>query len=65
MANGTERMRQNRFILNAIESEFMTISHSRHHNSLNELKEIRVNQEILGRVAKTKYLGLNIDEYLS
>ena len=43
----------------------MVISHSRHHNSLNELMEIKVNQEIIGRVTKTKYLGLNIDEYLS
>ena len=43
----------------------MVISHSRHHNILNELKEIKVNQEIIGRVTKTKYIGLNIGEYLS
>jgi len=43
----------------------VVISHSRHPNSLNELKEIRVNQELIGRVTKTKYIGLNIYEYLS
>ena len=43
----------------------MVISHSRHYNSLNELKQIKVNQEIISRFAKTKYLVLDIDEYLS
>ena len=65
VANVAEWIRQNRLSLNANKSEFMVISHPRHHNSLNELKEIRVNQEIIGRVTKTIYLSLNIDEYLS
>ena len=43
----------------------MAIRHSRHDNSLNELKEIKLNQEIIGEVSKTKNLGLNIEEYLS
>ena len=29
------------------------------------LRKFKVNQEIIGRVTKTKYLGLNLDEYLS
>ena len=58
-------MRQNRLNLNANKSEFMVISHSKHHNSLNELKEIEVNQKIIGRVTKTNYLVLKIDENLS
>ena len=65
MANVAEWMRQNRLSLNANKCEFMVISRSRHHNILNELKEIKVNQEIIGRVTKTKYIGLNIGEYLS
>ena len=40
MANVAGWMRQNRLSLNANKSEFMVISHSRHHKSLNELKEI-------------------------
>ena len=43
----------------------MVISHSIHHNSPNELKEIEVSQEIIGWVTKTKFIGLNIDENLS
>ena len=65
MANVAEWMRQNRLRLNANRGVFMVISHSRHCNSLNELEEIKVNQEIIGRVTETKHLGLNIDEYLS
>ena len=34
-----------------------SINHSRHHNSLNELKE--TSQEIVGSATKTKYLGLD------
>ena len=65
MANFAEWMRQNRLSLNANKSEFTVISLSRHYNSLNELKEIKVNQKIIGRVTRTKYLSLKIDEYLS
>jgi len=43
----------------------MVISHSGHHNSLYERNEVKVNQEIIVRVTKTKYLGLNIDENLN
>jgi len=72
MANFAEWMRQNRLSLNANKSEFMVISLSRHYmisifkiQSLNELKEIKVNQKTIGRVTRTKYLSLKIDEYLS
>ena len=65
MANVAEWMRQNRLSLNANKCKFMVIRHSRRHNNLDELNEIEVNQEKIGRVAKTKYLGLNIDENLS
>ena len=65
MANVAEWMRQNRRSLNANKSEFMVIRHSRKHNNLEELNEIEVSQEKIGRVTKTKYLGLNIDENLS
>ena len=56
-------MRQNRFSLNANKRELMVIRHSRQHNNLDELNEIEVNHEKIGRV--TKYIGLNIDENLS
>ena len=65
MANLAEWMRQNRLRLNANKSQFMVIRHSRQHNNLDELNEIEVNQEKIGRITKTKYLGLNIDENLS
>ena len=58
-------MRQNRLSLNVNKSEFIFIRHSRQHNNLDELDEIEVNQEKIGRVIKTKYLSLNIDENLS
>ena len=54
MANVVEWMSQNKLSLFANESEFKVIRHSRHHNSLNELKEIKVNQEKIGRATKTK-----------
>ena len=62
MANVAEWMRRNGLIFNASKGEFMVISQLRHHNSLKYLKEIEVNQEIIDRVAKTKCLGLIIDE---
>ena len=65
MANVAEWMRQNRLSLNANKSKFMVIRHSRQHNNLDELNEIEVNQEKIGRVTKTKYHGLNIEENLS
>ena len=65
MANVAEWMRQNRLSLNANKSEFMVIRHSRQHNNLEKRNEIEVSQEKIGRVTKTKYLGLNIDENLS
>ena len=58
-------VRQNRLSLNANKSQFMVIRHSRQHYNLDELNEIKINQEKLGRITKTKYLGLNIDENLS
>ena len=61
----TEWMRHNRLSLSADKSEVMLISHSRQQNSPNELKEIEVNHKMIGRVTKTWYLGLNIDENLS
>ena len=54
IANVAEWMSQNKFSLNANKSEIMVKSHSRHHNSLNELMEIKFNQEIIGKVTKTK-----------
>ena len=65
MANVAEWMSKNRLSLYVNDSEVKVIRHSRHHNSLNELKKIEVNQENIGRVTKTKYLGLSIDENLS
>ena len=43
----------------------MVIGHSRQQNNLKELREIEVNLKKIGRVTKTKYLGLNIDDNLS
>ena len=65
MANALEWMRQNRLSLNANKNGFMVIRQSRQHNNLEELNEIEVSQEKVGRITKTKYLGLNIDENLS
>ena len=56
MANVAEWMRQNRLSLDVNKSEFMVIRHSRQHNNLEELNEIEVSQEKIGRVIKTNIL---------
>ena len=40
----------------------MFISESRQHNSLSELKENDIKEEIIGRVTNANYLGFNIEE---
>ena len=65
MANVAEWMRQNKLHLNANKSEFMAKRHSRQHNNLDKTNKIEVNQEKIGRVTKTKFLGRNRDENLS
>ena len=58
-------MQLNKVSLIVDKREFMVIGHSRQQNNLKELREIEVNLKKIGRVTKTKYLGLNIDENLS
>ena len=54
MCNVPEWMRENRLSLNGDKSESLLIGHSRQQNNLNELREIEVNQKIIGKGTKTR-----------
>ena len=59
-------MRINKLSLNASNSEYMVIGHRRQLNKIgNDLPDLVLNNEVIKRVDKTKYLGINIDESLN
>ena len=59
-------MRINQFSLNASKSEFMVVGHRRKLNRVgNEIPNLVLNNEVIKRVEKIKYLGINIDEGLN
>ena len=66
LENISNWMRINQFSLNASKSQFMVIGHRRKLNRVdNELSNLVLNNEVIKRVDKVKYLGINIDESLN
>ena len=58
--------RINKLSLNACKSEYMTIGHKRQLNRVDDdLPDLVLNNEIIKRVDRTNYLGINIDENLN
>ena len=56
-------MRINKPSLNASKSEYMVIGHWQQLNKIgNHLPDLVLNNEVIKRVEKTKYLGIIIDE---
>ena len=59
-------MRINKLSLNTSKSEYMVIGHRRQLNKINtDLSDLVLNNEVIKRVDRTKYLGINIDESLN
>ena len=59
-------IRINKLSLNSSKSEFMVVGHRRKLNRVgNELSNLVLNNEVIKRVEKIKYLGINIDESLN
>ena len=52
--------------MNTSKCEYMVIGHRRQLNKVNtDLSDLILNNEVIKRVDKTKYLGINIDESLN
>ena len=66
LENISNWMRINKLSLNVSKSEFMVVGHRRKLNKVgNEVSNIVLNNEVIKRVAKIKYLGININESLN
>ena len=66
LENISNWMRINKLNLNVSKSEFMVVGHRRKLNKVgNEVSNIVLNNEVIKRVAKIKYLGININESLN
>ena len=66
LENISNWMRTNKLSLNASKSEYMVIGHRRQLNRVDDdLPDLVLNNEVIKRVDKTKYLGINIDESLN
>ena len=66
LENVSNWMRINKLSLNASKSEYMVIGHRRQLNKIsNDFPDLVLNNEVIKRVDKTKYLGINIDESLN
>ena len=66
LENISNWMRINKLILNSSKSEYMVIGHRRQLNKIgNDLPDLVLDNEVIKRVDKTKYLGINIDESLN
>ena len=58
-------LRQNKLSLNARKCEFMFLGNSKQLGKISEIGDLKVGEDEIKRVRKTKYLGLTIDETLS
>ena len=59
-------MKTNKFILNARKCDFMVVGHRRKINRVgDELSNLVLNNEVIKRVEKIKYLLININESLN
>ena len=66
LENISNWMRINKLSLNASKSEFMVVGYRRKFNRVgNELSNLFLNNEVINRVEKIKYLVMNIDESLT
>ena len=66
LENISNWMRTNKLSLNASKSEYMVIGHRQQLNRIDDdLPDLVLNNEVIKRVDKTKYLGINIDESLN
>ena len=66
LENISNWMRIKKLSLNASTSEFMVIGHRRKLNRVGiELSNLVLNDAVINRVEKIKYLGINIDESLN
>ena len=66
LENISNWMRINKLSLKASKSEFMVVGHRRKLNRVgNELSNLVLNNAVIKRVEKIKYLGINIDEILN
>ena len=64
--NISKWMRINKVSLNASKSDFMVVGHRRKLNKVgDELPNLFLNNEVIKRVEKIKYLGTSIDESLN
>ena len=55
----------NKLSLHASKFEFMVVGHRKFNRVGDELPNLVLNNEVIKRVEKIKYLGVNIDESLS
>ena len=66
LKNISNWMRINKLNLNTSKSEYMVIGHRQQLNKLgNDLPDLILDNEVIKRVDKTKYLGINIGESLN
>ena len=66
LENISNLMRIDKLSLNTSKSEYMVIGHRRQLNKVgNDLPDLVLNNEVIKRVDKTKYLGINIEESLN
>ena len=66
LENVSNWMRINKLSLNVSKSEYMVIGHRRQLNKIgNDLPDLVLNNEVIKRLDKTRYLGINIDESLN
>ena len=66
LENISNWMRINKLSLNVCKSEYMIIGHKRQLNRVDgDLPDLVLNNEVIKRVDKTKYLGIYIDQILN
>ena len=65
LANISEWMRSNKLSPNAGKSEFLIVGHRRQCNSIQQPVQLKIGDDLIRRVQKVKYLGLEVDEYLT
>ena len=58
-------LRQNKLSLNVTKCEYMLLGSNKQLGKISEIGDLKVGEEEIKRVRKTKYLGLTIDETMS
>ena len=65
LANISVWMPSNKLTLNANKSEFLIVGHKRQLNSIQQLVQLKIGDDLVRKVLKVKYLGLEVDENLT